>query len=144
MKKTLSLLATLFLLNGCAETLAFLGPVSTAAVTGGGNIAQTVATSTVSYGIKKKTGKSPTEHALAYVKEHNPEQKKEKCISFIEATKSEVCKAVKKDITETKQKILERSKVENLVTKSATYNKIFKKSKIESLANKSTTYNRRR
>jgi len=121
MKKTLSLIASLFLLNGCAETLALLGPASSAF--GGGNIVQSSVSSAVSYGVKKKTGKSPTEHALAYVKEHNPEKKKEKCLSFINSSNSEVCAALKKNIRETKDKILEKSKIEDLASKSTIYNR---------------------
>ena len=121
MNKTLSLIATLFLLNGCAESLALLGPASSAL--GSGNIAQSTISSAVSYGVKKQTGKSPAEHALAYVKEHNPEKKKEKCISFIDSSNSEVCAAVKKNILETKDKILKKSKIEDLASKSTIYNR---------------------
>ena len=121
MKKTLSLIASLVLLNGCAETLALLGPASSAF--GGGNIVQSSVSSAVSYGVKKQTGKSPTEHALAYVKEHNPEKKKEKCLSFVNSSNSEVCAALKKNIRETKDKILEKSKIEDLASKSTIYNR---------------------
>ena len=38
MKKILSLLATLFLLNGCAESIALLGPATSGA--GSGKVAQ--------------------------------------------------------------------------------------------------------
>ncbi len=74
MKKVLSLIATLTLLSGCAETLALLGPASTSLT--GGNLAQTAVSSAVNYGVKKQTGKSPMEHALAYAEKHNPEKKK--------------------------------------------------------------------
>ena len=121
-----NLLAIIFLsiaLNGCANTLAFLGPASSAA--GGGNMAQSALSSAVSYGVKKQTGKTPSEHALIYVKKHNPENKKEKCIEFIDATNSETCAALKKNISKTKKKfvevkksILNVSKIENLAKKS--------------------------
>ena len=123
MKKILSLLITLFALNGCANTLAFLGPASTSVT--GGNIAQSALSSAVSYGVKKQTGQSPSEHALAYVKKHNPENKKEKCIEFIDATNSETCAAVKENILKTKKKLVEVK------------NSILDKSKIEDLAKKS-------
>ena len=52
MKKTLYLLATLFLLNGCVESLALLGTATS--VSSGGNIAQSAISSAASYGVKKK------------------------------------------------------------------------------------------
>ena len=52
----------------------FLGPASS--VAGGGNIAQSAVSSAVSYGVKKQTGMSPSEHAIAYVQKHNPRIKK--------------------------------------------------------------------
>ncbi len=112
MKKILSLLTTLFLLNGCAESIALLGPASTSL--GGGNITQSAVSSAFSYGIKKQTGMSPTEHAMTFVKENNPQMKKEKCVSFLEATSSQMCKAVKNNIFETKKKIVKKSKIKFL------------------------------
>ena len=81
MKKIVGLLISFTLLTGCAESLALLGPTTTAV--GSGNVAQSAFTSAVSFGIKKQTGKSPSEHAVAYVKKHNPENKKDKCIEFL-------------------------------------------------------------
>jgi outer membrane lipoprotein-sorting protein len=91
MKKIFSLLLTLLFLSGCAQSLALLGPASSS-----GNLAQTAISSSISYGIKKQTGKSPMEHAVAYAEKHNPEKKKSKCISFLNSTESEICEAVKK------------------------------------------------
>ena len=116
MNKVSNLLLLLLLLSGCAETVALLAPASTAA--GGGNVAQSVVSSAASYGIKKKTGKTPSEHALNYIEKNNPDKKKEKCIKFLEATNSEICAAVKKDIIEKKEKIFKRSKIEDLAVKS--------------------------
>jgi len=124
MKKTLSLITILFLLNGCAEALALLGP-ATSIGAGSGKMAQSAISSAVSYNVKKQTGMSPSEHALAYVQKHNPQSKKEKCIEFIDATNSETCAAVKENISKTKKKIVEVK------------NKIMDKSKIEDLAKKS-------
>ena len=127
MKKIISLMLTLILLTGCAESLALLGPASTSAT--GGNIAQTVMSSSISYGVKKKTGKSPMEHAMVYAKKHNPEMKKSKCVAFLDSTESEICEAVKKNIVETKdyfinkKRILVRSKIENLARESVIYNR---------------------
>ena len=112
MKKIIGLLLTLTLLNGCAESLALLGPASTSI--GGGKVTQSAISSAVSYGVKKKTGKSPMDHALAYAEKHNPENKKTKCISFLESTNSEICEAVKKNISSTKKKIVENSNIKYL------------------------------
>ena len=123
MKKLIGLLITLFALSGCANSLAFLGPASTSVT--GGNVAQSAVSSAVSYGVKKQTGKTPSQHALAYVQKHNPDNKKEKCIEFIDATKTKTCAAVKENISETRKKIvkikntiLDKSKIENLAKQS--------------------------
>jgi len=123
MKKLVGLLITLLALNGCANSLAFLGPASTSVT--GGNVAQSIASSAVSYGVKKQTGKTPSQHALAYVQKHNPENKKEKCIEFIDATNTKTCAAVKENLSETRKKIvkiknsiLDKSKIENLAKQS--------------------------
>ena len=112
MKKIFGLLTSLLLLNGCAESLALLGPASSAI--GGGNVTQSAVSSALSYGVKKQTGMSPTEHAMAYVKENNPAQKKEKCVSFLESTNSETCAAVKSSIHKTREKIVQKSKTKFL------------------------------
>ena len=75
MKKILVILSTIFLLNGCAESLALLGTS-----TSNGKILQSSLNSVVSYGVKKQTWMTPSEHAVAYVQKHNPENKKEKCL----------------------------------------------------------------
>jgi 5-bromo-4-chloroindolyl phosphate hydrolysis protein len=123
MKKLIGLLITLLALNGCANSLAFLGPATTSVT--GGNVAQSIASSAVSYGVKKQTGKNPSQHALAYVQKHNPENKKEKCIEFIDATNTKTCAAVKENLSETRKKlvkikntILDKSKIENLAKQS--------------------------
>jgi hypothetical protein len=77
MKKIFSLLALTILLNGCVESMALLGPASS--VVGGGNVIQSAASSAVSYGVKKQTGKSPSEHAVAYVQKNNPQKKRSTC-----------------------------------------------------------------
>jgi hypothetical protein len=123
MKKILILVLLTLILNGCANTLAFLGPASS--VAGGGNIAQSAVSSAVSYGVKKQTGMSPSQHAIAYVQKHNPQNKKEKCLEFIDITNTEVCAAFKENISKTTKKIAEVK------------NSILDKSKIEDLAKKS-------
>ena len=111
MKKILSLSIALLLLSGCAESIALLGPASTSVT--GGNIAQSSFSSAMSYGVKKQTGKSPMEHAMAYAEEKNPDRKKEPCLSFIEKTNSEICTIVKKQLSITKSKILKISICQN-------------------------------
>ena len=117
------ILLSLLLLNGCVESMAFLGPATTGASSG--KIVQSAASSAVSYGVKKQTGKTPSQHALAYVNKHNPENKKEKCIEFIDATNTKTCAAVKENLSKTKKKIvkikdtiLDKSKIENLAKQS--------------------------
>ena len=102
---------TLFV-TGCAETIALLGPASTSI--GGGNLAQSAFSTAVNYGVKKQTGKSPMEHALAYAEKHNPERKKVKCVNFLEITETEVCSILKNKVSELKRKIDINSKIKIL------------------------------
>ena len=97
MKKLFILLASAFLLASCAESIALLGPAATGVANG--NVLNSSLKSAVSFGIKKQTGKTPVQHALAYAKEMNPGKKKERCISFIEKTNSEACMIAKKQIS---------------------------------------------
>ena len=132
MKKILSLLLGLTLLTGCAESLALLGPSSTAVT--GGNIAQSAFSSAVNYGVKKQTGKSPMEHAIAYAEEMNPQKKKEPCLSFVEKTNSEICAIVKKRLKITKSKILNKSNEKSIKDLTSSLQpSINKKSKIKYL-----------
>ena len=112
MKKILGCLLGLTLLTGCAESLALLGPTSTAVT--GGNIAQSTLSSAVNYGVKKQTGKSPMEHAMIYAEEMNPQKKKEPWLSFAEKTNSEICAVVKKQLNMTKTKLLKKSKEKSI------------------------------
>ena len=135
MKKILVLLSTTFLLNGCAESLALLGTG-----TSNGKILQSSLNSAVSYGVKKQTGKTPLEHAIAYAEEKNPERKKETCISSFEITRSEFCTIVKKQINIKSAALMEKT-VE--IVKEYPKKIIKKISKIEKIAKKSIIYNRR-
>ena len=132
MKKVTGLLTALLLLSGCAETMALLGPASTSI--GGGNVVRSSLSSGVSYGVKKTTGMSPTEHALAYAERINPEKTKEPCLSFVEKTNSEICAIVKKQLNLTKSKIINDTRDKTLkdLTSSLQPN-IDKKSKIKYL-----------
>ena len=129
MKKILGLLVILLFLNGCAESVALLGTSVS-----NGKIMQSSISSSVSYGIKKQTGKTPLEHAIAYADQKNPEKKKEPCLSFLEKTNSEICAIVKKQLKITKSKILKKSKENSIkdLTSSLQLN-INKKSKIKFL-----------
>ena len=129
MKKILGLLVILLFLNGCAESVALLGTSVS-----NGKIIQSSISSSVSYGIKKQTGKSPLEHAIAYADQKNPQKKKEPCLSFVEKTNSEICAIVKKQLKITKSKIIKKSKENSIkdLTSSLLLN-INKKSKIKYL-----------
>ena len=129
MGKILGLLITLFLLNGCAESVALLGTGAS-----NGKIVQSSFNSVISYGVKKQTGKTPLEHAVAYAEEKNPKKKKEPCLSFVEKTNSELCALLKKQLKLTKSKILMKSKENSIkdLTSSLQLN-INKKSKIKHL-----------
>ena len=136
MKKIPFLLLLFFLLNGCAESIALLGTSAS-----NGRILQSSLNSAISYGVKKQTGKTPLQHAIAYADKKNPENKRETCISFIEKTRSEFCTVVKKQISST-NKILAEKTLE-IVKKFPKKNKIKEISLIESIAKKSVIYNRR-
>ena len=142
MKKILILLSTIFLLNGCAESLALLGTS-----TSNGKILQSSLNSAISYGVKKQTGKTPLEHAVAYAESVNPEKKQETCISSIERTRSEFCTIVKKQISLTNTAL--KKKTSEMVKKYpkeiavSIQAKIKKISLIEDIAKKSIIYNRR-
>ena len=135
MKKILLLLSTIFLLNGCAESLALLGPGAS-----NGRFVQSSLNSAISYGIKKQTGKTPLEHAIAYVEEKNPQRKKETCISSFEITRSEFCTIVKKQIKIKSTAMIEKT---TDIVNEFPKNKIKEISKIEKIAKKSIIYNRR-
>ncbi len=117
MKKVFFLLSTVLLLTGCAETVAILGGSIGGA--SNGKMLQSSLNSVISYGVKKQTGKSPLEHALAYAEEKNPEKKQETCISFIERTRSEFCTILNKQISLTniaiKEKTVEIVKKQSLI-----------------------------
>ena len=142
MKKTLLLLSTIFLLNGCAESLALLGPGAS-----NGRFVQSSLNSAISYGVKNQTGKSPLEHAIAYAEKQNPERKKETCISSFEISRSEICAIVKKQIKIKSSAMIDKSTA--MLEKTAETVKEYPNnhtkeiSRIEKIAKKSIIYNRR-
>jgi hypothetical protein len=106
MKKTFYLFTLILLLNGCIESVALLG--SSVGGASSGKVVQSTLQSTISYGVKKQTGKTPLGHALAYAEKNNPKREKETCISFIEKTRSEFCTIAKKKISLTNRAIKEK------------------------------------
>ena len=148
MKKILFLLSSLFLLNGCAESVALLG--SSVGGASNGKMLQSSLNSVISYGVKKQTGKSPLEHAFAYAEEKNPEKKQETCISFIKRTRSEFCTILNKQISLTNSAVKEKTLAivkkypKNVKTRDIIVLKeIVKSSKIEDLAKNSDIHKRR-
>tara|TARA_B100001248_G_scaffold236826_1_gene200423 strand:- start:151 stop:543 length:393 start_codon:yes stop_codon:yes gene_type:complete len=129
MNKIFGLLITLLFLNGCAESIALLGTSAS-----NGKILQSSVNSAISYGVKKQTGKTPLQHAIAYAEEKNPEKTKEPCLSFVEKTNSEICAIVKKQLKLTKSRLLKKSNEKSIkdLTSSLQLN-INKKSKIRHL-----------
>ena len=129
MGKILGLLISLILLNSCAESVALLG-----SSVSNGKVIQSSFNTAISYGVKKQTGKSPMEHAIAYAEQINPEKKKKPCLSFAEKTNSEICAIVKKQLKITQSRILKKSSersMEDLI--SSLKPNIIKKSKIKYL-----------
>ena len=148
MKKGFFLLIFLFLLNGCAESVALLG--SSVGGASSGKMLQSSLNSAISYGIKQQTGKTPLGHVLAYADEKNPEKKQETCISFIERTRSEFCTILNKQISLTNIAVKEKTLAivkkypKNNITRDVTVlKKIVKSSKIEYLAKNSGIHRRR-
>ena len=148
MKKGFFLLIFLFLLNGCAESVALLG--SSVGGASSGKMLQSSLNSAISYGIKQQTGKTPLGHVLAYADEKNPEKKQETCISFIEKTRSEFCTILNKQISLTNIAVKEKTLAivkkypKNNITRDVTVLKeIVKSSKIEDLAKNSDIHRRR-
>ena len=135
MKKILLIFSTIFLFSGCAESLALLGPGAS-----NGRLVQSSLNSAISYGVKKQTGKTPLEHAIAYAEEKNPERKKETCISSFEITRSEFCAIAKKTVKLKSTTVIEKTK--DIVTEFKK-NKVKEISEIEKIAKKSIIYNRR-
>ena len=133
MKKTFYLFTLIFLLNGCVESVALLG--SSVGGASSGKIVQSTLQSTISYSVKKQTGKTPLGHALAYAEKTNPEKKKDTCVSFIEKTNSELCAILKKQIDFTKAKITNNKKNNKSLKdfSKSLQSKIEKKSKIKYL-----------
>ena len=141
MKKTLISFLFLFILNGCAESIALLGTGAS-----NGRIVQSSLNSAISYGLKTQTGKTPIEHAIAFAEKKNPGKKKDTCISSIEKIRSELCTIAKKKISLTtalKEKTPKIIKNNSKEITTSLLTKAKETSLIEKIAKKSVIYNRR-
>tara|TARA_Y200000002_G_scaffold235730_1_gene194724 strand:- start:187 stop:486 length:300 start_codon:yes stop_codon:yes gene_type:complete len=67
MKKIYLLLFSFIFLTGCAQNLALLGPAFSVVKTGG--VQHALVGETINYGVKNKTGKKVSEHALSLLEE---------------------------------------------------------------------------
>ena len=110
-KKTVMASLSLLFLNGCVQPTAFLGPTITAGTSG--NIYQ----ASLSYGanqvIKKTTGKTPTEHVVAFFDPQNDHQGdlKKILIEEVKETKSKII--IKEDDFFAMAKELYKEKINN-------------------------------
>ena len=66
MKRIIFIIVAAAFLNGCAQYTSMLGPVYTVYATG--NVVQAGTSLATSYGIKKATGKTPSQHVLTFAK----------------------------------------------------------------------------
>ena len=67
MKNIFFILFTLIFLTGCAQNLALLGPAFSVVKTGG--IQHAIVSETINYGVKNKTGKNVSEHAMSLLQD---------------------------------------------------------------------------
>jgi len=67
MKKIFFLLTAVIILNGCAQSTAFVGPSYTMVKTG--SIIEASSSLAASYGVKKTLGKSPYEYVMSLAKQ---------------------------------------------------------------------------
>ena len=133
MKFFFGLLSLVFLLNGCAESIALIG--TSAGGVSSGKIYESSINTAISYGIKNTTGKTPLGHALTYAEEKNPKKRKDPCISFTDKINSDICSITKKQITLTQNKLKKKSLNINSLKESASslQSTIDEKSKIKYL-----------
>ena len=72
MKKVIFIVIATVFLNGCFQVLALVGPAATGVA--GGNIYQSAFSYSVSYGIKKRTGKTIIENVIDLSKDSKREE----------------------------------------------------------------------
>ena len=129
MKKIFILLASMFLLSGCIESLVTIGGGAA-----NGKLSQSSLQSAASYGVKKTTGKTPIGHAINLVKKENSRENKS-CSTFDNKKDLELCLMLEKRIS-SKQAKLEEKKYLNKTSKELTSSLQFsinEKSKIKYL-----------
>jgi len=129
MKKIFILLASMFLLSGCIESLVTIGGGAA-----NGKLSQSALQSAASYGIKKTTGKTPIGHAINLVKKENSRENKS-CSTFDNKKDLELCLMLEKRIS-SKQAKVEEKKYLNKTSKELTSSLQFsinEKSKIKYL-----------
>ena len=129
MKKIFILLASMFLLSGCIESLVTIGGGAA-----NGKLSQSSLQSAASYGVKKTTGKTPIGHAINLVKKENSRENKS-CSTFDNKKDLELCLMLEKRIS-SKQAKVEEKKYLNKTSKELTSSLQFsinEKSKIKYL-----------
>jgi hypothetical protein len=72
MKNIYFVLFSLILLTGCAQNLALLGPAVSIVKTGG--VQHAIVGETINQGVKNKTGKNVSEHAMSLVSDQTETQ----------------------------------------------------------------------
>ena len=102
MKRIFILLTSMFLLSGCIESMALIGGGAT-----NGKLVQSSLQSAVSYGVKKKTGKTPIAHALGFVAPKKTLKVKKSCSSFTDKKDLEICLMIEQRINSKQAKIKE-------------------------------------
>ena len=108
MKKIFILLTSMFLLVGCIESFVVIGGSAS-----NGKVVQSSLQSAASYGVKKKTGKTPIRHALNFVNKKTTSKKKDSCSSFVDKKELEICLMVEKRIISKQAKIKEKESSNN-------------------------------
>ena len=73
MKKVIFVVVTTLFLNGCFQVIALLGPAASGVATG--NIYQSAISYSLSYGVKKTTGKSIIENVIDMNKQSRTKKK---------------------------------------------------------------------
>ena len=130
MKEIFILLASMFLLVGCIESVVVIGGSAS-----NGKLVQSSLQSAASYGVKKTTGKSPIGHGLSYIKKRKALENKNSCSSFVSKNELEICLMVEKRIISNQTKIKEKKSFNNTSKEltSSLQSSINEKSKIKYL-----------
>ena len=84
MKRIIFIVVAAAFLNGCAQYTSMLGPVYTVYTTG--NVAQAGTSLVASFGVKKATGKTPSQHVLTFAQNNQVINEMEKNNKIINTT----------------------------------------------------------